>query len=57
MKKDGIKLGIGLVNYSSSDISKIKGLQSKQIKEKLGHKPYDDVIHRDNLAITPEKEY
>lgn len=55
--KDGVKLGIGLVNYSSSDILKIKGLQSKQIKAKLGHKPYDDVIHRDNLAITAEKEY
>jgi glutamate 5-kinase len=57
IKKDGIKLGIGLVNYSSSDILKIKGLQSSQIKAKLGYKPYDDVIHRDNLAITPEKEY
>jgi glutamate 5-kinase len=56
-KKDGRTLGIGLVNYSSSDILKIKGLQSDQIKAKLGYKPYDDVIHRDNLAITPEKEY
>jgi len=55
--KDGVKLGIGLVNYSSSDILKIKGLQSKEIKAKLGYKPYDDVIHRDNLAIKPEKEY
>lgn len=57
IKKDGAKLGIGLVNYSSSDILKIKGLRSNQIKAKLGYKPYDDVIHRDNLAITPEKEY
>jgi glutamate 5-kinase len=55
--KDGVKLGIGLVNYNSSDILKIKGLPSNQIKAKLGYKPYDDVIHRDNLAITPEKEY
>jgi len=55
--KDGVKLGIGLVNYSSSDILKIKGLPSKEIKAKLGYKPYDDVIHRDNLAIKPEKEY
>jgi glutamate 5-kinase len=47
-------LGTGLVNYSAADIRKIMGLQSAQIKERLGHKPYDEVIHRDNLAITGE---
>ena len=47
-------LGIGLVNYSSSDIEKIKGLKSNRIKQVLGHKSYDEVIHRDNLAITAE---
>ncbi len=47
-------LGIGLANYSASDISKIKGFNSKKIKERLGHKPYDEVIHRNNLAITLE---
>ena len=47
-------LGIGLVNYSSSDIEKIKGLKSNRIKQVLGHKSYDEVIHRDNLAITVE---
>ncbi|MGD2151424.1 MAG: glutamate 5-kinase [Desulfobacterales bacterium] len=47
-------LGTGLVNYSSTDIRKIMGLKSSQIKERLGYKLYDDVIHRDNLAITAE---
>jgi glutamate 5-kinase len=47
-------LGTGLVNYSSTDIRKIMGLKSNQIKNRLGHKPYDDVIHRDNLAVTAE---
>ena len=47
-------LGTGLVNYSSSDIRKIMGLKSGKIKKYLGHKPYDEVIHRDNLAITCE---
>jgi len=51
---DGTTLGAGLVNYSSSDIRRIMGLQSSQIEERLGHKPYDYVIHRDNLAITAE---
>jgi len=49
-------LGIGLVNYSSADIEKIKGLRSNHIKQVLGHKSYDEVIHRDNLAITAEDE-
>jgi len=51
---DNETLGTGLVNYSSDDIRKIMGLKSSQIKKILGHKPYDDVIHRDNLAITSE---
>jgi glutamate 5-kinase len=45
-------LGIGLVNYSSSEIQKIMGLKSNRIKQVLGHKSYDEIIHRDNLAIT-----
>jgi len=45
-------LGIGLANYSAADIRKIMGLKSKQIKAVLGYKAYDEVIHRDNLAIT-----
>ncbi len=47
-------VGIGLVNYSASDIQKIKGLKSNQIKNCLGNKPFDEVIHRDNLTITVE---
>ncbi|MDM8552085.1 glutamate 5-kinase [Desulfobacterales bacterium HSG2] len=47
-------LGTGLVNYSSADIRKIMGLQTRKIKDCLGYKPYDEVIHRDNLAITGE---
>ena len=48
------EVGIGLVNYNASDIQKIKGLKSNQIKNCLGHKPFDEVIHRDNLTITVE---
>jgi glutamate 5-kinase len=49
-------LGVGLVNYSAADIEKIKGLKSNRIKQVLGHKSYDEVIHRDNLAITAGDE-
>lgn len=48
------RIGIGLVNYSAADIRQIMGLRSSQIEARLGCKPYDEVIHRDNLAITGE---
>lgn len=47
-------LGTGLVNYSAADIRQIMGLRTGQIEERLGHKPYDEVIHRNNLTITGE---
>lgn len=50
--EDGQMLGIGLVNYSDADIRAIKGLKSSRIESKLGSKPYDEVIHRDNLVVT-----
>ena len=45
-------LAKGLVNYSSADIRLIHGLKTTQILSVLGHKDYDEVIHRDNLVIT-----
>ncbi|MCU0287830.1 MAG: glutamate 5-kinase [Acidobacteria bacterium] len=50
--KEEEPFGCGLVNYSSLEIRKIRGLKSNQIKGILGNKPYDEVIHRDNLVIT-----
>lgn len=50
----GNNLGIGLVNYNSLDINRIKGFKSGQIEACLGQKPYDEVIHRDNLVVTCE---
>lgn len=50
--RDGSLLAKGLVNFNSSELNKIKGLKTSQIKQVLGHKDYDEVIHRDNLAIT-----
>jgi len=49
---NGEELGSGLVNYSAVDIRKIMGLKTKQISDTLGDKPYDEVVHRDNMVIT-----
>jgi glutamate 5-kinase len=51
---DGQPFAIGLTNYSAQDIARIKGRKSKEIAQALGHKDYDEVIHRDNLVIFPE---
>ncbi len=51
-KEDGTLIGIGLTNYSANDIRVIMGLKTSEIKARLNYKPYDEVIHRDNLAIT-----
>ncbi|MCF8111596.1 MAG: glutamate 5-kinase [Desulfobacteraceae bacterium] len=47
----GRRLAAGLVNYGSTEIRKIKGCRTGQIKEKLGEKPYDEVIHRNNMTV------
>jgi glutamate 5-kinase len=41
----------GLTKYSSADLVQIKGLKTSQIASVLGHKDYDEVIHRDDLVI------
>lgn len=41
----------GLTNYSSAELTKIKGQSSTSIKKILGSKPYDEVVHRDNMVL------
>ena len=38
--------------WVTGDIDKIKGLRTGEIAACLGEKPYDEVIHRDNLVLT-----
>lgn len=48
----GREVARGLSNYSAAEVEKIKGLNSGGIAEVLGHRPYIEVVHRDNLAVT-----
>ncbi|TRZ53871.1 MAG: glutamate 5-kinase [Dehalococcoidia bacterium] len=41
----------GLTNYSSEEVTKIKGQKTDRIKATLGYKYYDEVVHRDNMVI------
>ena len=47
----GREFARGLVNYSSREVEMIRGERTGRIKSILGSKPYDEVIHRDNLLI------
>jgi len=49
--KDGTDIARGLANYSSDEIRRIQGRRSDQIAVALGHVPFGEVVHRDNLAL------
>jgi glutamate 5-kinase len=51
---DGGEVARGLVNYGASDVTKIKGLRTDQVRLVLGY-AYDEVIHRDDLVLVEEK--
>ena len=48
---EGVEFAKGISNYSSSDIEKIKGLQSREIEHVLGRKDYNEVVYRGNLVL------
>ena len=49
---EGNEFARGLTNYKAKDIRRIKGLRTDEIATALGHCPYDEVIHRDNMVVT-----
>ena len=48
---DGVEFARGLANYSADEIRRIRGRRTDQIASALGHVPFGEVIHRDNLAV------
>ncbi|WP_026487541.1 glutamate 5-kinase [Caldanaerobius polysaccharolyticus] len=50
--EDGDEIARGIVKFSASEVRKIMGYTSDRIKEILGRKNCDEVIHRDNMVIT-----
>jgi glutamate 5-kinase len=52
---DGAEFARGLSNYDADEIRQIKGLKTRQIAAVLGHCPYDEIIHRDNMVVTVRK--
>lgn len=45
------QIAVGIINYSSSEVFEIKGVQSVRIQEILGYHLGDEVVHRSNMAV------
>ncbi len=50
-------LAKGLTNYGAEEVRKIMGLKTSRIHQVLGYKDYDEVIHRDNMAVDKELQH
>jgi glutamate 5-kinase len=48
---DRREIARGLVNYPSGDLRQIQRCKSKDIVKRLGHRDFDEAIHRDNLVV------
>jgi glutamate 5-kinase len=46
-----VEIARGMVRYSSEELAQIKGLHSKQIKERLGYDYGDEVVHHNDMVI------
>ncbi len=47
----GREFARGLSNYSGDEMRIIAGHPTERIAELLGHRPYDEVVHRNNLIV------
>jgi glutamate 5-kinase len=45
------EFGRGLVNYNREQVHRLRGCQTDEISDILGHHDFDEIIHRDNLVI------
>jgi glutamate 5-kinase len=52
--QQGRRVALGMVNYSSGDLTKIKGVKTSQIAAILGYRYDDEAIHRDNLVMASQ---
>ena len=49
--EDRNEVAVGICNYSQVEVDLIKGHNSSDIIDILGHKDYDEVVHMDNMFI------
>lgn len=47
----GEPVAVGLTNFNSKNLLKIKGMRTSEISKILGYKANDEVMHRDNMVV------
>ncbi|KAJ9611080.1 Glutamate 5-kinase [Cladophialophora chaetospira] len=52
LKENGEEIGRAVVNYSSSEVARIKGLRSSDIRNVLGYADSEYVAFRENVSLT-----
>ena len=48
----GEEIAVGMVNYDSVELEKIKGRKTSEIEQLLGYTHGDEVVHRNNLILS-----
>ena len=48
---EGREIARGIANYNGEETAKIMGVHTNELTKILGSKPYDEVIHRDNMVL------
>ena len=49
--ENGQELARGLTNYANEEVERIRGLRTDQVAELLGTCDFEEVVHRDKLAV------
>ena len=47
----GQEIARGLTNFSANELHQIAGQSTSQMAESLGYRTYEEVVHRDNMAL------
>jgi glutamate 5-kinase len=47
----GDELGVGLSNFSSNELERIKGLRTDELASVIGPVSFDEAVHRDNMLL------
>ena len=54
--RDGREVARGLAAYNASDAELIAGKRTVEIEAILGYRGRDEMIHRDDLILTPTQK-
>ncbi|MEX1011707.1 MAG: glutamate 5-kinase [Balneolaceae bacterium] len=48
---EGVVIARGITSYSKEELEEVMGLRSPDIRDRLGERYHEEVIHRDNMVI------